>query len=184
MHTFTRTGGLSDLAAAASASYGRSARHPDGPLGPFYPVGTDGELPNELDGATRQRFFDVVERVADDLIRPINRPADALRNYDELRFLTWIFAACPQAAREAVLAAFEAVLAGREHQLLGPVRARTVVIHGLGGIVADKELIRRLIPLLCGQLPNTAFLATGCGFLRPHEFGREALKWPTFSVIA
>ena len=29
----------------------RSARHPDGPLGPFYPVGTDGDLPETLDAA-------------------------------------------------------------------------------------------------------------------------------------
>jgi hypothetical protein len=27
-------------------------------------------------------------------------------------------------------------------------------------------------------------LSTGCGFLWPLEFGREALKWLTFSVIA
>jgi hypothetical protein len=151
--------GLSSLADAAAASYVRSARHPDGPLGPLFAVGTDGELPNELAEATRQRFFDVVNRVSRDLLHAIEQPAGTLRNNDALRFLTWIFAACPPSVQGVVLAAFEAVLNGKRHPLLDPPGGRTVVIHGLGRIIIDRELIGRLIPLLCDQLPSVAFLA-------------------------
>ena len=168
----------------ASASYRRSARHPDGPLGPVYPVGTDGELPNELDAATRERFFCVVGRVSDDLLRAISRPAGTLQSNDALRFLTWIFAACPQEVQGAVSAAFKSVLAGKGHRLLDPVRARTVVIHGLGRVITDKRQIRRLIPLLCGQLPNTTFLAPLASLLSRPVATPEALADLDVETIA
>jgi hypothetical protein len=69
---------VATLAAAAAASFRRSARHPDGPLGPFYPVGTDGELPEELDATTRRRFLHVVECLGDDLLSALKRQIPGL----------------------------------------------------------------------------------------------------------
>jgi hypothetical protein len=151
--------GLAALAAAAAASFRLPARLTDGALGPFYPVGTDGELPEELDAATRQRFFHVVERVGDNLLSTIRRPAGALENNDALRFLTWIFAACPPAVQAAVVAAFEAVLRGNSHPLLGPRGATTVVVHGLGRVVTERDVVRRLISLMSGRLDDRRILA-------------------------
>jgi hypothetical protein len=150
---------VATLAAAAAASFRHSVRHPDGPLGPFYSVGTDGELPEELDAPTRQRFFHVVERVGDDLLRALKRPTGALKNNHALRFLTWIFAACPPGVQAEILVAFEAVLSGTRHPLLGPPRGMIVVVHGLGRVVTDKDVIRRLISLMCGRLADKRLLA-------------------------
>jgi hypothetical protein len=153
------TDGLAALAAAAAASFRRSARHPDGPLGPFNPVGTDGELPDTLDDGSRQRFFHVVQRVADDLLLVLKKPAGALRNNHALRFLTWIFAACPAEVQAEILAAFEAVLNGTRHPLLGPPRGTVVVVHGIGRIATDREVIRRLMSLMCARLADKRLLA-------------------------
>lgn len=150
---------VATLAAAAAASLRRWVRHPDGPLGPFYPVGTDGELPEELDAPTRQGFFHVVERIGDDLLRALERPIGVLTNNHALRFLTWIFAACPLGVQAEVLAAFDAVLSGTWHPLLGPKRSRIVVMHGLGRIITDKDMIRRSISLMCGRLADGQLLA-------------------------
>jgi len=150
---------IAPLAAAVATSFRRSASHPKGPLGPFYPVGTDGELPENLDPEARQRFFHVVERVGDDLLSALNPPADALRNNDALLFLTWIFAACPPGVQTAVVAAFEAVLCGAWHPLLRPRGAMTVVVHGLGRVITEKNVIRRLILLICDRLTDQRLLA-------------------------
>jgi hypothetical protein len=147
------------LAAAVAVPFRRSARHPQGPLGPFHPVGTDGELPEELDAKIRQRFFRVVERVGDDLLSAMRPPADALGNNDALRFLTWIFAACPPGVQAAVVAAFEAVLRSTWHPLLRPRQAITVVVHGLGRVVTDKDVIRCMILLMCDRLADNRLLA-------------------------
>jgi hypothetical protein len=150
---------VATLAVAVAASFRRSASHPEGPLGPFYPVGTDGELPEELDTETRQRFFHVVERIGEDLLSALKPSADALENNDALRFLTWIFAACPHRVQAAVVAAFEAVLRGSWHPLLRPRRAMTVVVHGLGRVTTDRDVIRRLISLMSGRLADKRLLA-------------------------
>jgi hypothetical protein len=147
------------LAAAAAASFRHSIRHPDGPIGPFYAVGTDGELPEELDASTSQRFFDVVERVGDDLLRALKRPTGTLKNNHALRFLTWIFAACPPGVQAEVLGAFEAVLGGTRHPLLGPPGGMTVVVHGLGRVVTEKDIVRRFVPLICGRLADKRLMA-------------------------
>lgn len=58
-----------------------------------------------------------------------------------------------------VIAAFEAVLTGADRPLLRPRSGRTLVIHGLGRIIAAGDLIRKLLPLLCARLPATDLLA-------------------------
>jgi hypothetical protein len=101
----------------------------------------------------------VAERVGDNLLSTLTQPAGALENNDGLRFLTWIFAACPAEVQAAVVAAFEAVLRGTSHPLLSPRRAMTVVFHGLGRIVTDKDMLRRLISPMCGRLADKRLLA-------------------------
>lgn len=125
----------------------------------FYAVSTDGELPAGVDETTRQMFDAVSRRISSDLRSASAARPGLLTNNDALRYLTWIFAACPQEAQALVIAAFDAMLAGADHPLLRPRGGRTVVIHGLGRIIADRESIRRLLPLLCGRLPATDLLA-------------------------
>ena len=57
------------------------------------------------------------------------------------------------------MAAFEAVLCATSHPLLRPRQAMTVVLHGLGRITTDKNVIRRLILLMCGRLADKRMLA-------------------------
>jgi hypothetical protein len=53
--------------------------------------------------------------------------------------------------------------------------------HRVGSNVTAVVLVPDIVPAPF-QLPHrlTGFDPTGCGFFRPHEFGREALEWPIF----
>ena len=154
-----RPDAVATLAAAVAASFRRSASHPEGPLGPFYAIGTDGELPEELDSASRRLFFQAVQRIGDGLLSALKSSANPSENNHALRFLTWIFAACPEGVKAAVALAFESILRGTPHPFLRPQGGATVVVHGLGRIITDKDALRRLILLMCDQPLEKRLLA-------------------------
>lgn len=146
---------LASLVTAVRSSSSPNPRHPLDRLGPVYAVSTDGHLPAGLDPRTRERFFAVVDQVSD-LLFGVNGCAGVpLKNNHALLFLTWIFAACPERVRNAVVEAFFAGLrGGRSHRILTPPASKIVVVHGLGRVVADAEGVSKVLPRLCSLLPR------------------------------
>lgn len=124
-----------------------------------YPVGTDGELPDTLDEAVRRQFDGVINRVTDSLLQTIRKRSPLLDNNNALRCLSWIFARCPMEVQREMAAALDAIRSNRDHPLLAPRQSARVVIHGLGRVVTDSELLRSLIPKLYADIVRPNFLA-------------------------
>ena len=147
---------LSELQAALSAPYSRPLNHPNGSAGPFFAVGTDGELPVEVGTADREAFLRTIDQIAEDLLHVIRTPLRPYDNNDAIRCLTWVFAACPSAIGQEVQRAFQEGV----HRLLEPTRGVVVVTHGLGRITADAPTLARFLPDLIVRLPKTSVLPT------------------------
>ena len=103
--------------------------------------------------------MDAIERIGAALVRDISRTAPVLRNNDTLLCLTWVFALCPRNVQQVLVAALDSILAGKQHPLLIPAGGRTVVVHGLGRVAADPELLKLLMPKLYHNLYRPYFLA-------------------------
>jgi hypothetical protein len=124
-----------------------------------YPVGTDGELPDKLDEAVQRQFNDAIDRVAQSLLQAIRGRNLQLDDNNSLLCLSWIFARCPKEVQHEMAAALNAILSGCKHPLLAPRQSARVVVHGLGRVVTDRDLLRNLIPKLYGDLGRPNVLA-------------------------
>ena len=100
-------------------------------------MGTDGALPDDLSQVDRERFqaflFKVTEMVAN--FAPRHLP----KNNDAIACLSWTFTLCPEQAQEAIVTALEAHVSGREHPLLSPNFAITVLIQGRPGLAGPSR---------------------------------------------
>ena len=123
-----------------------------------YAVGTDGELPESLDEVTRQRFSDAIEHIGNDLLRSINRRG-GFANNQQLLCLTWIFALCPHAVQLELAHALDAIQLDASHAVLAPRGSARVVVHGLGRVVTDPDILRMLVPKLYTDIGRPNFLA-------------------------
>jgi hypothetical protein len=124
-----------------------------------YPVGTDGELPGNLDEAIQQQFDDAINRVTKSLLQAIRRQSPRLDNNLALLCLSWIFARCPLDVQHEMVAALNAIRSGGQHPLLAPRQSARVVVHGLGRVVTDREMVRTLMPKFYTDIGRPNFLA-------------------------
>jgi len=130
-----------------------------GPFETVYPVGTDGDLPDEIGEADTQRFEDVIERIATNLLLTVRGKGGQFANNHALLCLTWVFARCPENVQQEMIAALDAIISGGEHALLVPRAAPRVVVHGLGRVVIDREILRVVIPKLYSDIKRPNFIA-------------------------
>lgn len=141
-----RRGSLHALADALGRPHSQPG--PDGAWSMrFYPVGTDGSLPPELDVQTVRLFRDTLASIADDLMQR-RRRGQAPANNDALRCLTWCFAACPPAIVQELAAVVRLHEQGRSHPWLRQTMGVVVVFQGLGRVATDPTLLREMIPRL------------------------------------
>jgi hypothetical protein len=115
------------------------------------PVGTDGELPNELP----QQVVDDLTSALDQAFRLISAaPRQPLKINAPARCLTWTFTRCPESIQDMIVDALDADLTGRKHPLLVPRAARKVLIQGAGRSVTGDRRIRRVLLSLASRLAN------------------------------
>lgn len=135
-------------AAATSwaAALRQPRRHPDPPYERFWPVGTDGSLPDGLPEELRDGFTRALERLAEEtLSATLRRPP---RDNAVLMALTWCFARCPGLVQDQILDALEAHTQGRAHPLMMPTHAIRVVRQGAGRAVKSADRLARLFAYL------------------------------------
>lgn len=149
-----------------------------------YPVGTDGELPDTLDEAVQRQFDDVINRVTKSLLEAIKRRSPILDNNHAIRCLSWIFARCPLDVQHEMVAALDAIRSSRPHPLLVPRQSARVVVHGLGRVVTERELIRTLIPKLYADIGRPNFLAALSSLLSRPQATPLALSDADVAAIA
>jgi len=118
----------------------------------YWPIGTDGELPDELSETDRQAFTSALRRceavvAAAAQVRP--------RSNGALRSLTWAFTYCPERTKEIIVETLEKDLQGRAGLLLAPLQARTVLTQGAGRAVDGVERLRRVLQVLVKRPVNT-----------------------------
>jgi hypothetical protein len=78
------------------------------------------------------------------LLHAIGSPSPKLNNNYALICLSWIFARCPPEVQNKMIAALDSIPSGGQHALLAPRSSTRVVVHGLGRVVTDRQLIRTL----------------------------------------
>lgn len=126
----------------------QTRRHPDQDENPRYRlVGTDGSLPDDLPDDVRKGFARVLQGITRSLLSDKPQP-----NNDALRVASWSFVLCDPAVQDRIVAALEALAAGRSHPLLAPAHASRVVRQGAGRAVAGVERLRRVLKAL-GRSP-------------------------------
>ena len=130
----------------------RQRREPPGSPERYHPVGTDGALPGDLSQADTERFQAFLGKVAE--IVAAFAPPHLPRNNDAIACLSWTFTLCPEQAQEAIVTALEAHVSGREHPLLAPNFAITVLIQGAGRAVTGPERLGRVFRVLSEQPTN------------------------------
>lgn len=115
------------------------------------PVGTDGELPDELP----QQVVDDLTSALDQAFRLISAaPRQPLKANGPTRCLTWTFTRCPEIIQDMIVDALDADLSGRKHPLLAPRAARKVLIQGAGRSVTGDRRIRRVLLSLVSRPAN------------------------------
>lgn len=123
----------------------------------FFAVGSDGDLPAELD----PDLAGLLESAIAAAWRRLQAALDGHRLTDNgaLLVLTWVFGRCPIGAKHELLRAAAALLANRSHAFLVPTRASSVVVQGLGRVLNEEALLRRAIPLVAARLDNANFVS-------------------------
>jgi hypothetical protein len=124
-----------------------------------HPVGTDGELPPEIDENVQNQFDNVISAIGKNLMNAVESRRPPLENNHALLCLTWIFARCPLDVQYEMVAALEAIRSDGFHPLLAPRQSARVVVHGLGRVVTDRDLIKTIIPKLLADIDRPNFLA-------------------------
>jgi hypothetical protein len=148
----------------------------DGSIIRRWPVGTDGNLPDELTDNEIRRFDQITKNIETTLLEAINLKKSRPNN-DELKTLTWLFVRCPKRIQTAIIDALEADLRGSTHPLLRPLQSRTVLIQGAGRSVSGSDGIRRILDVLIAVEPfynlrkanNNTFSALGMLLARRYE---------------
>lgn len=135
-------------------------------------VGTDGDLPPDLDAATIDRFHALLERESRLIVAQAQKRLPPPTTNHSLRIATWCNTMCGAAVQDAILDALDADLDGHAHPLLVPARARTVLIRGAGRCVADSGRLARLLRNLARREPNTDVMsAAGLALSRREDVG-------------
>ena len=119
----------------------------------FWPIGTDGEFPEELTRDDQECFLRLLDIFANDIQSAIDRNGHLADN-SRLRCLTWAFTLCPNVIQEAIVDGLEADLAGRGHVLLSANRSRTVLTQGAGRAVSSADHLRRVLAVLVKRNTN------------------------------
>jgi hypothetical protein len=125
----------------------RSQRHPT-TQHVVRPIGTDGELPEELSEQVVDHLTLALERSYKLIAASSRQP---LLDNAPIRCLTWTFTRCPQDIQDMIVEALDADLAGRRHPLLAPRAARKVVILGAGRSVTAVQRIGRVLRSLVSR---------------------------------
>lgn len=112
------------------------------------PVGTDGELPEELSQQVLDHLTSALDQSSTQIAAASRRP---LLDNAPIRCLTWTFTRCPQDIQDMIVEALDADLVGRRHPLLAPRAARKVLILGAGRAVTSVQRIRRALRSLVAR---------------------------------
>ncbi|WP_315813853.1 hypothetical protein [Bradyrhizobium sp. SZCCHNR2028] len=115
------------------------------------PVGTDGQLPKGLSERAVADLEAALSRCSQALSAAARR---ALEDNAPLRCLTWVFTRCPANVQDMIVEALEAEVAGQPSPLLGPARARRVLIQGAGRSVTGTRRVRRVLKSLVLRSAN------------------------------
>ena len=113
---------------------------------PIHPISTDGEFPAGLSETAIRDFKSLLEAIAKRL-RSDCRDG-RLQNNHATRCLTWCFTLCPAPVQKLVVQAHEALAEKRNHPLLTPKGADTVIEQGAGRVVNEPALLRRVFQSL------------------------------------
>ncbi|SHF37241.1 hypothetical protein SAMN05444279_13210 [Ruegeria intermedia] len=111
-----------------------------------YAVSSDGDLPDDLPDEG-QRLLDQATELADADVRA-RLDGGGSRDNHSLKFLTWLFARCPDWVVPAMLDALEAGY-GR-HVFLADHRSRALLLQGVGRTARDERDQRRAFDHLFG----------------------------------
>jgi len=108
----------------------------------------DGSPPVDADPNAVKALDNVLDCLADDMFVHL-REKRPLKDNSLLLGLTWSFGRCPLNAKQEMLRAAEALFAGRSHPLLAPnVQSKKALIHGLGRVLKEPDLLARYLDLL------------------------------------
>lgn len=120
-----------------------AGQYRDSPNSPYLrPIGTDGQLPDQLTERHREHLDAVLGRCTENLVNASRRP---IFNNDALRCLTWAFTRCPDTVQDMIVDATEAYFERKGHSLLLPKGGATVVVHGAGRSVTGADRLRRVL---------------------------------------
>lgn len=148
----------------------------------FWPVGTDGTLPETLSLDERADF----KAILDDLDAQIHSASihNPPRDNHRLRCLTWTFTLCPDATQHAIIEALEADTARKRHTLLMPTHARRVLTQGAGRSVTGVEQLERVLTILVSRPANTDTLNALAMILSRREEAPQALTGALVDKLA
>ena len=146
-------------------------------------VGTDGDLPGEINAAERNMFEALILDAEATLLSAV-RKRTVLPDNSTLRTLTWIFARCPKSVQTLIVEALEASYRGDTHVLLGPLRSLTVVTQGAGRVVSDVRLLERVLYVLANRPANADTLNALAMILSRRKDAPLALNPALVKVLA
>ena len=113
---------------------------------PIHPISTDGEFPAGLSETAIQDFTFLLEAIAKRLLSECRH--GRLQNNHATRCLTWCFTRCPAPVQELVVEAHEALAEKRNHPLRTPRGADRAIEQGVGRVVHEPALLRRVFQSL------------------------------------
>ncbi len=111
-----------------------------------HPISTDGEFPAGLSETAIQDFTSLLEAIAERLLSDYRD--GRLQNNHATRCLTLCFILCPAPIQELVVEAHEALAQKRNHPLRAPKGADKVIEQGVGRVVHEPALLRRVFQSL------------------------------------
>lgn len=115
----------------------------------------------------------VLDCLADEMLAHL-RDKRPFKDNSLLLALTWSFGRCPLIVQKQMLRAAEALFSGRIHPLLAPnVQSRKALIHGLGRVLKEPDLLIRFLDLVLSmQLTGNSPAALASVLGRPEATPR------------
>lgn len=157
---------LAPMIEALRSSFRVKEQAPDGKfmLRQVYPIGTDGDVPSDVDPEVVACLDRVLSVVADRLEAAV---ASSIAQTDNQLLLTatWAFGRCPAPVQWLLADAFFKDRAGQTSPLLNARQSRKALVHGLGRSVTDGALAVRLVRELLDGEPSTDALGAAAALL-------------------
>jgi hypothetical protein len=148
----------------------------------YWPIGTDGELPNTLSQEQKEAVLTLLTKLDAKLHKALRD--GTLTNNHLLRCLTWTFTLCPDRTKRVIVEALKADLKGKHHPLLEPRASRTVVTQGAGRAITGLELLQQTLSVLAAREPNNDTLNAFAMILSRREEASKALSKKLVAKIA